>query len=236
MVTTSGRAALDDLAAKTVNFEPEELAGPGWHRDEEHTPLPDERPGEPEPGGSWAIGRQLIDTYEAPVPSIIQGLYAPDSPLDGRNILLEGRFGPLRFHMGVRITDVIDEVRDDGTRVWGWAYETLQGHLERGRMSYEVHKHMDTGRVEFVICAASQRSPTLGPVFTAGWWLFGRRTQLRFYRECGERVARIVSDVRNGRMAVPEPRVVNGLVIAPSDARPIGDDRALRSTHPSDPS
>lgn len=56
-------------------------------------------------------------------------------------MLLEGRFFGLRFYLGVRITGVIDEERDAGdgpVRVWGWWYQTLQGHLEQGRLSYEV--------------------------------------------------------------------------------------------------
>lgn len=84
--------------------------------------------------------------------------------------------------MGVRITDVVDTERAAGAeRVWGWSYDTLQGHLERGRMTYEVVKHRNTGRVEFVLYGRSQPAE-LGRVLRLGWTAFGRRTQLRFYR------------------------------------------------------
>jgi len=33
--------------------------------------------------------------------------------------------------------------------VWGWCYQTLQGHLEQGRLGYEVIKNLHTGQVSF---------------------------------------------------------------------------------------
>ena len=71
--------------------------------------------------------------------------------LAGRYMLLEGRFFGLRFYLGVRITRVTDETRDgySGERVWGWSYQTLQGHLEQGRLSYEVIKNLASGQVTF---------------------------------------------------------------------------------------
>lgn len=226
-------AALDDLRDRDVNYRPEELRRPGWHRDRHQVRLPDEAPGAPEPDGSWEQARRLIEMYEVPVPSVIRGLYHADAPLRGRDILLEGRFHGLRFYMGVRITEIVDEVRDDRVRAWGWTYETLQGHLERGRMTYEVVKHLDSGRVEFVIHGVSQGAPTLGPVVRLGWRVFGRPTQLRFYRMCGERVRRIVGDVVPGRRPLPSPVVVDGLVRAPSDAGRSSGRLAVRSRHPS---
>jgi hypothetical protein len=131
-------------------------------------------------------------------------------------MLLEGRFLGLRFLMGVRVTEVVDTDRRHGDeRVWGWAYDTLQGHLERGRMIYEVVKHRPSGRVEFVLRGRSQRAD-LGPVLRLGWSVFGRRTQLRFYRRCGEQLARLVSEAGT---APPTPQSDGDLVLAPSGVR-----------------
>jgi len=227
------QSLLEDLRKRRVNYRPDELDEGTWHHDTRRTDLPPERPGPPEAGGSWEIARLLIENYEAADPAIIRGVYRADAPLCGRDMLLEGRFHGLHFHMGVRVTDVVDETRDDGSRVWGWSYETLEGHLERGRMTYQVAKHPDTGCVEFVTHGLSQPAPTLGPVVGLGWRLFGRRTQLRFYRGCGQRMARKVADVREGRAPLPSPVVVDGLVHAPADARPHWRDRlAKRQEHP----
>lgn len=228
------RAALDDLRRRDVNYCPDEVDEVRWHHDRHATRLPDEPPGDPQPAGSWELARQMIEMYEPPVPSIIRGLYHADDPLLDRDILLEARFYGLHFSMGVRVTEVVDEVREDGTRVWGWSYQTLEGHLERGCMAYEVVKHLGTGRVEFVTRGVSQRAPTMGPVMTLGWRLFGRRMQLRFYRGCGDRVQRVVAAVLSRRRELPTPVVVDGLAHAPSDARPRARDQlALRREHPS---
>ena len=227
------RALLDDLHDRNVNYRHDELGDGTWHHDTHRTDLLPERPGPPEPGGSWELARRLVENYEVADPAVIRGVYDARTALCGRDMLLEGRFHGLHFHMGVRVTDVVDEARDDGTRVWGWSYETLEGHLERGRMTYEVLKHTDSGRVEFVTHGISQRAPTLGPVIGLGWRVFGRRTQLRFYRGCGRRLARTVRDVREGSAPMPSPVVLDGLVHAPSDARPQRCDRlAKRQEHP----
>jgi uncharacterized protein (UPF0548 family) len=200
----------------SVNFRPDEVDGT-WHHDRQRWPLGDEGPGPPEPDGLWETACRLVEAYEMSDPSTIRAVYASASPLPGRDLLLEGRFLLLRFYMGVRVTDVIDEQRGY-KRVWGWAYETLEGHVERGRMSYEVVKDEESGRVDLVITAHSQGAPSLGPVTTLGWALFGRRTQLRFYRRCGQRLGRLARERRGSKRPVPERRTVDGLVLAPSDA------------------
>jgi uncharacterized protein (UPF0548 family) len=217
---------LREQRARRVNFDPAEVDDT-WHHDLWRTDLPAERPGPPEPDGVWQTACRLVEAYEFADPRIIRAVYAAGHPLQGRDMLLEGRFTLLRFYFGVRVTDVIDASPDragdggDGTgqdRVWGWAYETLEGHLERGRMSYEVVKHQDTGRVQLVIKAYSQGAPTLGPVTRLGWRLFGRRTQLRFDRACGRRLAAQVRRRAGAGHPVPDRQVVDGLVLAPSDA------------------
>lgn len=65
----------------------------------------------------------------------------PAHELAQRNMLLQVRFGPLRFLVGCRVGAVADETRTiEGrpVRVWGWSYSTLAGHFERGRMDYAV--------------------------------------------------------------------------------------------------
>lgn len=211
--------ALDRLADRPVNFSEDELGGPGWHDDVVRHDLGTERPGHPEPGGCWETACRLVRDYEFAAPEIIRAVYRRSSPLLGRDMLLEGRFLGLRFLMGVRVTDVVDTERAAGDqRVWGWSYDTLRGHLERGRMTYEVVKHRSTGRVEFVLRGCSRRAD-LGPVLRLGWGMFGRRTQLRFYRRCGEQLARLVSEAAAGEPS-PQPRRDGDLVLAPAGVRP----------------
>jgi uncharacterized protein (UPF0548 family) len=202
--------------ALRVNFDPAEVDD-SWHHDRSRTHVGHERPGPPEPDGVWETACRLVAAYEMADPTLIRAVYALAAPLQGRDMLLEGRFLRLRFYFGVRVTDVIDEHRA-GRRTWGWTYETLEGHLERGRMSYEVVKYDATGDVELAISAFSERAPGVGLVTRLGWALFGRRSQLRFYRECGTRLTRMVRERAGRADPVPERRTADGLVLAPSDA------------------
>lgn len=205
---------------RRVNFDSREVDA-SWSHDRQSTVVGREPPGPPEPGGVWETACRLVADYEMADPAIIRAVYDPTVPLEGRDMVLEGRFLALRFYMGVRVTSVVDE-QQHGAHSWGWAYETLEGHLERGRMSYMVIKHDDSGEVEFVISAYSEHSPRLNPVLRLGWMLFGRRHQLRFYRQCGRRMVRLVHQHRSGRRAMPQRLMSDGLVLAPSDARGTG--------------
>jgi hypothetical protein len=113
--------------------------------------------------------------------------------------------------MGVRVTETRDETVD-GLRVWGWTYQTLHGHLEQGKLTYEVTKDLETGQVAFWIHAYSRRSGIPNPLYRTGFRVFGRLVQLDFYRRVGRRMKELV-----GSGPVKDPESRNGLVIAPVD-------------------
>jgi len=138
--------------------------------------------------------------YEFADPGIVRAIYRGDGPLAGRDMLLEARFWGLRFRFGVRVGGVIDETRaleGRDVRVWGWDYATLQGHLEMGRMDYEVWKWLDTGAVEFRIHVVSRASRIGNPLIRLGFRLFGRRQQVRFAQRACERMADLVTGDRS---------------------------------------
>jgi uncharacterized protein (UPF0548 family) len=224
-------ASLRDLP---VNYD-EGAAPPavteGWHIDRCVLELGREAPGEPEPGGLLETAATLVNTYELSDPSILRAAFRYPGPLVGRDMLLEGRFLVLRFLLGVRITAEHDEVRDrphGPERVVGWSYQTLRGHLEQGRLTYELAKDLRTGRVEFRILAYSRRAPIRSTILRLGFRLFGRRTQLRFYRQALARLRALLA----APPAPPRPGP-DGLVRAPSGVEP-GRFEAftLRFAHP----
>jgi uncharacterized protein (UPF0548 family) len=195
------RRALAALSQARLNFDPsrrhEFTAANGWHLDQRREPLPAEPPGPPVPGGSWAIARGLMCGYEFADPSIVRAIYNPEAPLEGRDMLLELRFWGLRFLVGTRVTSEYEETRAlDGreAHVWGWSYATLEGHLERGEMAWEVRKWLDTGAVEFTIRAYSQRAEIRNPLVRLGFMLFGRHEQLRFYDMTCQRMRRLTAE------------------------------------------
>jgi uncharacterized protein (UPF0548 family) len=226
--------ALTELRHCQVNYDPSEVRPPDWHFDVHRSLVGRECPGPPVPHDVWETARELIRDYDFTPPELIRAVYHRLDPLLGRTLLLEGRFLVLRFYMGVRITAVIDETRDHQQRIWGWAYETLEHHLERGKVTYEIVKHLDSGRVEFVASCQSQRSPTVGPILRLGWLLFGRRTQLRFYRRCGQRLRNLVQASLTGApvpAAARSSSEIDDLVLVPSGARPHPLDRFTIRQH-----
>lgn len=217
---------LDELQ---LNFSPAEVVGPEWHFDTWRYPLGWEAPGPPERCGPWETACELVRDYEFSSPDLVRAVYDERECLDGRNMLLEARFYGMRFYLGVRVTEIIDYELPD-RRVWGWAYSTLQGHLERGKMRYEVVKHSNTGLVEFIANGYSQRAPDLGPVIKLGWLLFGRHMQLRFYRQSGRRLQALVRDRLAGE-DLPPRRQFGNIVLAPSGVRPTAVDRLVVRVH-----
>jgi uncharacterized protein (UPF0548 family) len=165
------------LAQTPVNYDPRtlDLEHPpeAWHVDERCQPLPSEAPGEPAPGGSWEIARRLIQGYEFADPSIVRAYYDRDAPLPDRTMLLELRaLNLVSIHVGVRVVHVYDEVRElDGrdARVFGWAYRTLEGHVEMGQMDWQVWKWHDTGEVQFRVHAVSRPAAIANPVIRLGF-------------------------------------------------------------------
>jgi uncharacterized protein (UPF0548 family) len=195
--SADARRRLDALHRHALNVELEHLdsftPASGWNRDAYCQALPPEPPGEPAPGGSFAVARELMEAYEFADPSMIRAIWYPDRPLEGRDMLLEARlWGVLRFRFGVRVNGVVDQTcssRGRDVRVWGWSYQTLQDHLEMGQMDYQVWKWTDDGTVDFRIHVVSRPARIPNPVIRLGFRLLGRREQVRFARRACERMA-----------------------------------------------
>jgi uncharacterized protein (UPF0548 family) len=194
------RRKWSSLGSKRLNFDPGQSAEfteeNGWHLDDVRQPLPPEPIGPPLSDGSWEAARRLARDYDFAEPSIVRAHFDRDQPLEDRNMLLELRFYGLRFYSGVRVGDVYDRTEDhDGrtARVWGWNYRTLEGHVERGQMDWQVWKWFDSGEVEFRIRAFSQAANEGSRIVRLGFRLFGRREQLKFLRRTSRRMARLTA-------------------------------------------
>jgi uncharacterized protein (UPF0548 family) len=212
-------AALKQLGALGINYDEADAPTPqrpgNWHVDYPHAFVAREPAGSPVPGGVWEIACKLVRAYEFSDPAILRAAYRPETELLGRDMLLEGRFLALRFYMGVRVTEVVDETRA-GERVWGWGYQTLEGHLEQGKLVYEVVKNLHTGDVELRIRAYSRRAPIVNPIVRLGFMVFGRRTQLKFYAAVGRQLRETVEAILNGAPAPTPALTSEKLVVAPS--------------------
>jgi uncharacterized protein (UPF0548 family) len=203
------------LRGGDLNFEllPLECYTPerGWHDDALRQRLPGEPPGDPTPGGPWEIARRLVTEYRMADPALVRATWDPGAPLLGRDMLLQLRLHRIvSVHVGVRVTAVWDEDRVvDGreARVFGFEYATLPGHVEAGRMDYQVLKWRDDGAVEFRLHAHSRASEDGPPWIRLGFRLVGRREQVRFYLRCCDRIARLIAS-ELGLSDEPPPPVV----------------------------
>jgi uncharacterized protein (UPF0548 family) len=213
---------LSALRGAELNFEPRPLEQytpeRGWHVDALRQPLPGEPPGGPAPGGPWEIARRLIEGYRMADPALVRATWDPAGPLLGRDMVLELRlYRLISVRAGVRVTCVWDEERVVGgatERVFGFEYATLGGHVEMGRMDYEVSKRLDDGTVDFRLHAHSRASEQGAPWIRLGFRLFGRREQLRFYRRCCERIARLTAR----ELGLPDEPPPPAVRLEPADA------------------
>lgn len=204
---------LDAIAESPVNFDLERTheytEANGWNLDEYEAELPPEPPGPPLPRGSWRIAQEVIQAYKFPDPSIITGIYYPDRPLAERVMLLRAKFLFFTFYFGVRVGGVTDEVRktEQGqVSVWGFNYQTLQGHFEKGQISFEVWKWHESGRVAFRIDAFSQPDVIPNPLYRLGFKLFGRSLQRQFAHRSMARMQQFVKEgLAAARTGTPTP-------------------------------
>lgn len=193
--------ALEELRERDVNFDPSRrqdyTPDNGWRRDDVRQALPRESPGDPVPGKSWDTARRIARNYDFAEPSIVTGIFDPDEPLENRTMLLILHFHRLKVHVGVRVGDVYDDHRELSGRhgrVFGWNYRTLEGHVERGQMDWQVWKFPDTGEVLFRIDSFSQPARAGNPLVRLGFRLIGRREQLRFLKRTSERMSGLTAE------------------------------------------
>ena len=197
------RERLEAVRTARYNFDLEvdrELSeADGWHRDHYDAELPPEPPGPPLPDddarASFAVARELVRHYAFPDPRLVTGIFSPDEPVEGRPMLLRARFLVFTFWFGVRVGRVLEGAAEtDAGRVWryGYDYATLEGHFERGQITFQVQKNEQTGAVSFVLDAFSKPDRIRNPFYRVGFKLFGRRLQVRFSESACERMQRFV--------------------------------------------
>lgn len=183
----SERQEWEALAGRALNFDPAQVAGDGWRHDDVRHALP---------RGSFEVARRLARDYDFAEPSIVNAYFDRSQPLEERDMLLELRYHGLHVYAGVRVGEVYDVTEErDGrpVRIWGWNYRTLEGHVERGQMDWQVWNWLDTDEVDFRIKAYSQPARAGNPIVRLGFRLIGRREQLRFLERTSERMERLVA-------------------------------------------
>ena len=149
------RSYLDELPDLAVNFntQPEHMtAANGWTVDGADQRIGYEPSGPPLPNGLFTRAKDAVAAYEFSDRSIVTSHFDRAAPLLGRDMLLEIKVLCFVFLNGVRVRAVRDE--SDGQRTsFGFRYDTLEGHMERGFEWFLLSKRHETGEVRFRIQA-----------------------------------------------------------------------------------
>lgn len=175
---------LNELKNLTVNFPhegPESQEGTNWHRYYSEAVIGHERAGDVQQDGVFLKVWNAISEYRFSDPDIVEGHFNPNDPLEGRSILLEIKVLGLRYLCGVRVRAVKTELFPDKT-VYGFRYDTLDGHMETGSEWFLLTKIHQTGEIFFRISASWR------PGDFPNWWsrvgfsILGQRYQLAWHR------------------------------------------------------
>lgn len=170
-------------------------------------------------GDPWLErGRTAMWSYRMVDPAIVRAAWWADTPLLGRRLVQEGRFGPLRLRMATEIAAVIDrDVEVDGqtATVVGFEYRTLAGHLEDGWQSWQLWRWHETGVLEHRGHTVSRRGATGNPVIDLGMRVFGRVMQRLAGRRSTSRLALFVGGDPHRTNAPASAMLVRSLVSLP---------------------
>lgn len=187
---------LEAIGGLERNFEadPAELGGlPGWEQYYSEAIVAQEAPGET-CAETWDRACAALSSYAFSDRRIVVAHFDPDVPLLGRRMLLEMRaFRVFRYLAGVVVGAVRDE-KDADCTVFGFRYDTLQGHIERGAEWFVLTKDHGTGAIRLRIEAVWQPGDFPNAWSRLGFSLFGRHYQRRWHRHAHELMLDLAHD------------------------------------------
>ncbi|NMO18367.1 DUF1990 family protein [Pyxidicoccus fallax] len=177
---------LERARALRRNFEAgdgEMTMDAGWSQVHSVGVLGHEPPGPPRPDGIFERSRKVLETFDFSDPRIVRWHFSAEEPLKGRTVLLELKSldQKLRYLCAVRVGGTRLE-HGEKCSVYGFSFETLQGHIECGREWFLLKKDHESGEVKFHIEAAWR------PGEFPNWWsrlgftMVGRRYQRAWHR------------------------------------------------------
>jgi len=193
------RGRIERLTAARVNFNgaEEELTGEGgWHHYHSEAvivPNADE--------AAFQRARVALANYQFSDPDIVVAHFDPKGALLGRRILLEIRVLGLHYLCPALVTHVRDE-----TMVYGFRYDTLEGHIERG-MEWFLLTRDAAGALRFRIEARWQPGDMPNWWSRAGFSVLSGYFQRRWHRRAHNLLSLLA---RHGSTARP-PRDAAGL-------------------------
>lgn len=198
-------ARLGEVDRERLNFvdRPEEMIPElGWNHVRSYALVGREAPGPPDPRGAYARARLAVEFMEFSDPRIVVPHFDRDTPLEERVMLLELRPPGPRFLCPARVGRVRDESNELCT-TFGFSFETLDGHVEKGREWFLLTKDHASGEIRFRIAAAWRAGQFPNAWSWLGFQLLGRRYQRAWHRLAHIRLRHVIAE---GPLHAPEGR------------------------------
>ncbi len=171
---------LQVLASAGRNFDANEIdmtGDRGW--DHYHSDAVITRVGDDD---HFARARVALANYQFSDPAIVVGHCDPDSQLLGRTLLLEIKVLGLRYLCPTRVNAVRDE-----PDVFGFRYDTLDGHIERGMEWFLLTRTAQD--IRFRIEARWKRGDLPNWWSQVGFALLADRYQRTWHRQAHRRMS-----------------------------------------------
>ena len=176
------RARLDALGARPLNFDADEaeMGGEqGWHHYHSDAVIASE----PEGDTMFERARVALAGYQFSNPRIVVAHFDPETPLLMRRLLLEIKVLGLHYLCPA----VVHKVRDEAS-VFGFRYDTLEGHIERGVEWFVLRKDA-AGRIHFRIEARWRRGDFPNWWSRVGFAVLSGPYQRRWHRQAHHRLS-----------------------------------------------
>lgn len=177
------KARVDQLAFVHRNFEAAEEAEmtgeKGWHHYHSEAVIAREPAGDV----CFQRARVALTNYQFSDPRIVVAHFDPATPLGERRIMLEIKVFVLRYLCPA----VVSKVRDE-PNIYGFRYDTLQGHIERGVEWFLLTKDAD-GDIRFRIEARWQKGEFPNWWSRIGFTVLSGYYQRKWHREAHRRLS-----------------------------------------------
>lgn len=184
------RKRLDRLGTdRNFNAADEEMTGErGWHHYHSEAVIARE----PHADECFTRAKAALANYQFSDPSIVVAHFDPALPLLGRRILLEVKVSVLHYLCPALVTRVRDE-----PDVYGFRYDTLDGHIERG-VEWFLLTRDEHGDIRFRIEATWQEGDLPNWWSRVGFRLLAGRYQRRWHWEAHRRLSRLANGEQEG--------------------------------------
>jgi uncharacterized membrane protein/uncharacterized protein (UPF0548 family) len=164
----------------------------GWSQVESQAVIARERKGPPREGDAFFKLKEAIVRLGFSDPRIVRGHFNAETPLLGRPVMLELRPPGVRYLCPVRVGAVRSE-GDEQQTVFGFRFDTLEGHLECGREWFMLSKDHASGELRFHIKARWREGEFPNWWSALGFEFIGRRYQRAWHHLCHQRLRELLS-------------------------------------------